>query len=116
MGKPSFYAVHTKTGMHVGLWRSKHLAEEALREYDGGTMTPLYEGMAAREGHLDPTTGWEGEEKLTVEEAWMILCETPDITSPEEYPDHALITMEQLGSFMARAAAPSACGKDSADG
>jgi hypothetical protein len=50
--------------------------------------------------------GWEADEKLTVEEAWTILCETPDITSPEEYPDHALITMEQLGSFMARAASP----------
>ncbi|MCD1264010.1 hypothetical protein B5M44_04430 [Shinella sumterensis] len=52
----------------------------------------------------DRLTGWESEEKLTIEEAWTILCETPDITSPEEYPDHALITMEQLGSFMARAA------------
>lgn len=51
-----------------------------------------------------PFSGWDGESKLTVEQAWTILCETPDITSPEEYPDHALITMEQLGSFMARAA------------
>ncbi len=49
-------------------------------------------------------TGWEGKEKLGVEEAWTILCETPDITSPEEYPDHALITMEQLADFMRRAA------------
>lgn len=55
-----------------------------------------------------PASGWEGEDKLTVEQAWTILCETPDITSPEEYPDHALITMEQLGSFMARAAPASA--------
>lgn len=47
---------------------------------------------------------WEAEERLTVAQAWTILCETPDITSPEEYPDHALITMEQLGSFMERAA------------
>lgn len=40
---------------------------------------------------------------MTVEEAWQELCETPDITSPEEYPDHALITMEQLKYFMDRA-------------
>ncbi|MGV2128091.1 hypothetical protein ACQZ4Q_01350 [Agrobacterium vitis] len=40
---------------------------------------------------------------LTVGEAWTELCETPDITSPEEYPDHALITMEQLGNFLERA-------------
>lgn len=40
---------------------------------------------------------------LTVGEAWTELCETPNITSPEEYPDHALITMEQLGDFLERA-------------
>lgn len=49
-------------------------------------------------------TGWEGEEKLTPAQAWQMLCETPDITSPEEYPDHALITFEQLESYMVRAA------------
>ncbi|WP_162252691.1 hypothetical protein, partial [Rhizobium sp. Root483D2] len=42
---------------------------------------------------------------LTPEEAWQELCETPDITSPEEYPDHALITIEQLADYMRRAAA-----------
>ena len=41
---------------------------------------------------------------LTPEEAWQELCETPDITSPEEYPDHALITIEQLTDYMRRAA------------
>lgn len=53
--------------------------------------------------HHAPVMDWADKGKLTVEQAWTILCETPDITSPEEYPDHALITMEQLGSFMARA-------------
>lgn len=48
--------------------------------------------------------GWLDDGPLTPEEAWTILCETPDITSPEEYPDHALITMEQLAGFMQRAA------------
>lgn len=42
---------------------------------------------------------------LTPEQAWQELCETPDITSPEEYPDHALITIEQLADYMRRAAA-----------
>lgn len=41
---------------------------------------------------------------LTPEEAWQELCETPDVTSPEEYPDHALITIEQLADYMRRAA------------
>ena len=40
---------------------------------------------------------------LTPEEAWQELCEAPDITSPEEYPDHALITIEQLADYMRRA-------------
>ncbi|QXZ71844.1 Lar family restriction alleviation protein [Agrobacterium sp. S7/73] len=46
------------------------------------------------------------ENKLTPEEAWTYLCETPDITSPEEYPDHALITLEQLRDYMWQAAKP----------
>lgn len=50
-----------------------------------------------------PQTGWENEEKLTFEQAWEILCNADDRTSPEDYPDHALITMDELGSFMARA-------------
>ncbi len=70
--------------------------------YDGPSGWQAMLG-AAPGSPADLLVGWEAEEKLTVEEAWTILCETPDITSPEEYPDHALITMEQLGSFMARA-------------
>lgn len=55
-------------------------------------------GEANNPAPADDVTGWEAEEKLTVKEAWTILCETPDITSPEEYPDHALITIEQLAA------------------
>lgn len=50
------------------------------------------------------------EHKLTPEEAWTYLCETPDITSPEEYPDHALITFEQLRDYMENAAPLTAAG------
>ncbi|UXS52566.1 hypothetical protein FY148_07855 [Agrobacterium tumefaciens] len=46
------------------------------------------------------------ENALTPDEAWTYLCETPDITSPEEYPDHALITLEQLRDYMERASKP----------
>ncbi len=60
-------------------------------------------GASVIQKYLSPFLSWEDEEKLTVEEAWTILCETPDITSPVEYPDHALVTIEQLGSIMARA-------------
>lgn len=49
---------------------------------------------------------WATGDMLTPEEAWTILCETPDITSPEEYPDHALITIDQLRGFMGRATPP----------
>ncbi len=47
---------------------------------------------------------WLNDGPLTPDEAWTILCETPDITSPAEYPDHALITLEQLTGFMQCAA------------
>jgi hypothetical protein len=70
--------------------------------YIGRLEARIAELEAAKDSPVS-SSGWEDEEKLTVEQAWTRLCETPDITSPEEYPDHALITMEQLGSFMARA-------------
>lgn len=38
--------------------------------------------------------------KLTPEEAWQDLIETSDVTSPAEYPDHALITFKQLREYM----------------
>lgn len=40
--------------------------------------------------------------------AWQELVETPDVTSPEDYPDHALITRDQLADFMSRATPPAA--------
>lgn len=85
----------------IALKNRAEFDSHGVRNLDG----PVFD--AAREALAKDSpvsrTGWENEEKLTVEQAWTILCETPDITSPEEYPDHALITMEQLGSFMARA-------------
>lgn len=67
-----------------------------------GSSSVCAHGTLGCVNHHAQIAEWEREEKLTIEQAWTILCETPDITSPEEYPDHALITMEQLGSFMAR--------------
>ena len=61
--------------------------------------------VSALSASTTDTDGWHDEEKLTPDEAWTILCETPDITSPEDYPDHALITFEQLRSYMHRASA-----------
>ncbi|TQN55356.1 DUF551 domain-containing protein [Agrobacterium tumefaciens] len=58
---------------------------------------------SALSAQVQDVAGWRDEDKLTPEQAWTILCETPDITSPEEYPDHALITFEQLKSYMERA-------------
>ncbi|MEV5054629.1 Lar family restriction alleviation protein [Agrobacterium radiobacter] len=61
---------------------------------------------SALSAQVQDVAGWQDEEKLTPKQAWTILCETPDITSPEEYPDHALITFEQLQSYMERAHNP----------
>lgn len=38
----AYWAVHSKTGMHIGLWPHKSDADEALRGYEGGTITALY--------------------------------------------------------------------------
>lgn len=67
--------------------------------------TTDYEDMGnfIASAQVQDLAGWQHEEKLTPEEAWTILCETSDITSPEEYPNHALITFEQLQSYMERA-------------
>lgn len=43
---------------------------------------------------------------LTAEEAWQDLIETSDVTSPAEYPNHALITFEQLRDYMSSASQP----------
>lgn len=43
-------------------------------------------------------------QELTSDEAWEELCNADDRTSPAEYPDHALITRDELADFMARAA------------
>jgi len=82
--------------------RDREAMEAALKRFSHKLKVTL-DDLAPRKDSPVSRSGWENEEKLTVEQAWTILCETPDITSPEEYPDHALITMEQLGSFMARA-------------
>lgn len=51
-------------------------------------------------------TELEKAEALGIDEAWEELCGYSDRTSPEDYPDMALITMEELASFMERAAHP----------
>ncbi|WDA37826.1 hypothetical protein [Sphingobium sp. YC-XJ3] len=43
------------------------------------------------------------QEAMTPEEAWQELVEYDDRTSPEEYPDMALITIEELRAFMGAA-------------
>ena len=37
--------------------------------------------------------------------SWVDLCEKGDRSSPEEYPDHCLITFDELADYMRRAVA-----------
>lgn len=37
-----FYAIHSATGSHIGLWNDEVFARNVLKEYEGGTITPLY--------------------------------------------------------------------------
>ncbi|WP_024898848.1 hypothetical protein [Brucella rhizosphaerae] len=45
--KPDYWAIHSKTGVHIGLWPDKADADEVLREYEGGTITPLFKSAPA---------------------------------------------------------------------
>lgn len=40
--EPDFYSVDQDNGWHIGLFVKKSDAETAAREYNGGTITPLY--------------------------------------------------------------------------
>lgn len=40
--KPVFWAVHSRTGVHIGLWPDRLDADNALQEYDGGIIQPLF--------------------------------------------------------------------------
>lgn len=43
------------------------------------------------------------DQPLAVEQAWQVLCEKDDRTSPADQPDMCLITREELADFMATA-------------
>lgn len=82
-------------------------SNDGYYDEDGGcSVGPSVCGETEEEAAAAWNRRTAGEKKLTPEEAWTILCETPDITSPEEYPDHALITFEQLRDYMENAAKP----------
>lgn len=51
------------------------------------------------------------EEAITPEDAWRELLEKDDRTSPEEYPEMALINFEELANFMRRALAQASATK-----
>ncbi|TZG25632.1 hypothetical protein [Sphingomonas montanisoli] len=61
------------------------------------------EYWAARMKDAAPTPDAALREALAPEDAWQELVEYDDRTSPEEYPDMALITHDELRSFMERA-------------
>lgn len=44
----------------------------------------------------------EAQKMLTPDEAWHELIEKDDRNSPEKYPDHCLISFEELQDFMSR--------------
>lgn len=54
---PDFYAVHSVTGSHIGLWKDEVFARNVLKEYEGGTITPLY-------AHPSPAAPSEGTDAM----------------------------------------------------
>lgn len=51
-----------------------------------------------------PLSGKDGSLREALDECWDDLVNKDDRTSPEEYPDMALITREELGDYLDRAA------------
>lgn len=76
--------------------------EELIRceECDGVGSVPDLPLPVQKEGMVENLI-----ERLTPYEAWHILVNMDDRTSPEEYPDHALITLDELKRFMEAAQA-----------
>lgn len=66
-----------------------------VHHFIGQLNTRALEAEAQRSGVGEP---------FTAADAWNILVEKDDRTSPEEYPDHCLITADELRDFMERAA------------
>ena len=59
--------------------------------------TDALDKIAALEQAGEPVAVSDG---LTLDEAWQDLVDKDDRTSPEEYPDMALITREELADYM----------------
>lgn len=104
----------------VLLGRDKHAAVAvrawlASREAERGVSDKtedarqIANAMDAYSGHSTATAPEAVEAGLTPEEAWRDLVEKDDRNSPEEYPDFALISFNELSGYMRRGlAAPEA--------
>ena len=44
--EPTYWAVFSKSGAHIGLWSDKVWAQCVYEKYEGGTMVPLYKPAA----------------------------------------------------------------------
>lgn len=88
-------SIDDECGFYVVLQSGKTEACESFSEA---------ESVAKRE--YSPVKAGDQRSNLTPEEAWQDLIETSDVTSPAEYPNHALITFEQLRDYMSSASQP----------
>ncbi|HEY1980713.1 MAG TPA: hypothetical protein VGH13_11550 [Xanthobacteraceae bacterium] len=81
-----------------GLRRGQALGNEAAAN--------LIEALYLKSLAALPPSNPPGAEPFTAADAWHDLIEKDDRTSPEEYPDHALITADELADYIQRALAP----------
>lgn len=92
LGEPAYWAVHAASGVHIGLWANKAHADEALREYEGGTMTAL---------HLAPVPAAPAVKPLEWKECdWHWQYGASPITRPNNYLVRPCLADRWVGQWM----------------
>lgn len=108
MSRPSGQALHEhlhNLGRAVPDWLVQEIPRTSNVPAKGDVAAAIYRAMLAAASIASPVrTDADGELRRALDECWENLVEKDDRTSPDDYPDHALITREELGGYLTLAA------------
>lgn len=65
LAKPAYWAVHSVTGVHIGLWPKVEDAMKVWQEYPDGKLTPLYASPQPNKGEVVKPLEWKGPDENT---------------------------------------------------